>query len=244
LGTGNYNPVTARVYTDLSYLTCREDLAADVSEVFNFLTGYSKRDSYAKLSVAPLNLRKKITGLILREADHAQQGREARMILKMNALTDIKTIGALYEASRAGVKIDLIVRGVCSLRPGVKDVSENIRVISIVGRFLEHSRVFFFANGGQPEIYLSSADLMGRNLDRRVELMFPIEDQAWAETIRKEVLETALCDTIRARVLRSEGNYERVVPSNGSEIGDSQSSILQSRVKPPMLKQAVPKEGA
>ena len=243
LGTGNYNPVTARVYTDVSFLTCREDIASDVSEVFNFLTGYSKRDSYAKLSVAPLNLRKKITTLILREIDHAQKGREARMVLKMNALTDIKTIGALYEASKAGVKIDLIVRGVCSLRPGVKDVSENIRVISIVGRFLEHSRVFYFANGGQPEIYLSSADLMGRNLDRRVELMFPIEDQIWAETIRREVLETALGDTIRARELGSDGNYLRVVPTNGSEASDSQSIILQSRVKPQELKQAVPKEG-
>jgi polyphosphate kinase len=244
LGTGNYNPVTARVYTDLSYMTCRDDIAADVSEVFNFLTGYSKRDSYGKLSVAPLNLRKKISGLILREIEHAKSGREAHMILKMNALTDIKTIGLFYEASRAGVQIDLIVRGVCSLRPGVNDLGENIRVVSIVGRFLEHSRVFYFANGGRPEIYLSSADLMGRNLDRRVELMFPIEDQEWAETIRREVLETALKDTVRARVLNSDGIYARRVSSNGADVADSQAIILRSRLTPQEIKQAVPKETA
>ena len=242
LGTGNYNPVTARIYTDLSYLTCREDTAADVSEVFNFLTGYSRRDVFTRLSVAPLNLRTRVMELIRREIDHALNGREARMILKMNALTDVQTIESLYEASRAGVKIDLIVRGICSLRPGIKDVSENIRVISIVGRFLEHSRVFYFANGGEPEIYLSSADLMGRNLDHRVELMFPILDPGWAETIRSEVLETALRDTAHARILGSDGTYTRRSSSNGVDEFDSQAFILQSRLKPIEIKQAQPKD--
>jgi polyphosphate kinase len=242
LGTGNYNPVTARVYTDLSFLTCREDIAGDVSEVFNFLTGYSRHDSYKKLAVAPVNLRKRIMELIEREIDHARSGREAQMILKMNALTDVKTIRDLYEASGAGVKIALIVRGICSLRPGLKGVSENIRVMSIVGRFLEHSRVFYFANGGVPEIYISSADLMGRNLDRRVELMFPVEDPNLLQIIKRETLDIPLQDSLRARVLGSDGQYSRSSPTNGSESLDSQSILLQSRMLPPELKQAVPKE--
>jgi polyphosphate kinase len=243
LGTGNYNPVTARVYTDLSLLTCREDIAGDVSEVFNFLTGYSKRDAFTKLSVAPVNLREKIMALIQREVEHARSGREAHMILKMNALTDVQTIRTLYEASREGVKIDLIVRGICSLRPGVRGVSENIRVISIVGRFLEHSRVFLFSNGGNPELFLSSADLMGRNLDRRVELMFPVEDPQWIDTISREALEIPLQDSVKARVLGSDGIYSRVTRPNGADLPESQSLLLQMRAKPQELKQAVPKEG-
>jgi polyphosphate kinase len=231
LGTGNYNPVTARVYTDLSYFTCREDITADASEVFNFLTGYSRRDSFSKLCVAPVNLRERIAELILREIEHARTGKQGRMFLKMNSLTDIRTIEALYEASKAGVKIDLVVRGICCLRPGVKGVSENIRVISIVGRFLEHSRVFYFANNGSPELYLSSADLMGRNLDRRVELMFPIEDPSIAEMIKREVLDTALADNIRSRMLNPDGSYTRILPSNGEELVESQQLILQSRSK-------------
>ncbi len=174
LGTGNYNPVTARIYTDFSYFTCREEITRDATEVFNLLTGYSNCDVFKKLAVAPVNLREKITGLIEREAEHARQGREARLVFKMNSLTDAKIIEKLYEASKAGVQIDLIIRGICCLRPGLKGVSDTIRVISIVGRYLEHSRVFSFQNGGATELYLSSADLMGRNLDRRVELMFPI----------------------------------------------------------------------
>lgn len=229
LGTGNYNQITARVYTDLGLLTCREDIGADVSEVFNYLTGYSKRDAYTKLVVAPVNLRKKIMELISRERDHASAGREARITMKMNALTDVRTIAALYEASKAGVAIDLIVRGICSLMPGVKGISSNIRVISIVGRFLEHSRVFHFANGGNPELYLSSADMMGRNLDHRVELMFPVEDPEHVATIKAEVLDLALKDTVRARVLGPTGRYSRIVPSNGTESVDSQDTILRSR---------------
>ncbi len=242
LGTGNYNQITARVYTDLGYMTCREDIAADVSEVFNYLTGYSKRDSYARLTVAPVNLRRKVMELIGREIEHAKNGREGRMILKMNALTDVKTIEALYEASNAGVKIDMVIRGICSLRPGIKGMSENITVTSIVGRFLEHSRVFYFANGGEPDLYLSSADLMGRNLDHRVELMFPVGDPELAATIKREVLDTALEDTVCARILGADGKYARVAVLNGSERLDSQAVILQSRMKPQEPKRAVPKE--
>ncbi|HXG01733.1 MAG TPA: polyphosphate kinase 1, partial [Bacteroidota bacterium] len=206
LGTGNYNPDTARIYTDISYFTCKEDIAADASEVFNFLTGFSNKQEFRKLVVAPINLRQRLTALIQREMLHARNGKPAHIMLKMNAITDIKMIETLYEASRAGVKIDMIVRGVCSLRPGVKGVSDNIRVISIVGRFLEHSRVFYFLNDGKPELYCSSADLMGRNLDRRVELMFPIEDQLAADMIKRETLEAAWQDNVAARVLASDGS--------------------------------------
>jgi len=241
LGTGNYNPVTARVYTDLSFLTCSEEVAGDVSEVFNFLTGYSRRETFTRLSVSPVNLRERVTALIRREIEHVQKGKEARMILKMNALTDLKMIEHLYDASKAGVRIDLIIRGICSLRPGVKEVSENIRVISIVGRFLEHSRVFYFENDGKPELFLSSADLMGRNLDRRIELMFPIEDENLLRTVKEEVLDTALRDCVRARILGADGEYLPSSPSNGSEQVDSQHIILQSRMKPQEIKQAVPR---
>lgn len=229
LGTGNYNPSTARVYTDLSYFTCREEICNDASEVFNFLTGYSQRDTYRKLIVAPVNLRERMSELIRREIEHAKNGRPARMILKMNALTDIKVIETLYDASKAGVKIDLIVRGISCLRPGLKGVSENIRVTSIVGRFLEHSRVFYFANDCRPELYLSSADMMGRNLDRRVELMFPISDPALADSIKREVLETALKDNVRARVLNPDGTYRRINPGDGEELCESQLTIMQLR---------------
>jgi polyphosphate kinase len=231
LGTGNYNLVTARIYTDLSLLTCREDITADASEVFNFLTGYSRRDSYRKLAVAPVNMRKHIKALIRREVEHARAGRHARLVFKMNSITDPKMIAELYEASRAGVQIDLIVRGICCLRPGIEGVSENIRVISIVGRFLEHSRVFYAANDGQPDLYLSSADLMGRNLDRRVELMFPVEDPPLAEGIRIEVLDTALSDTMRARLLQPDGSYVRVAPMNGLEPMESQQATIASRTR-------------
>jgi len=241
-GTGNYNPVTAKVYTDLSYLTCREDITQDATEVFNYLTGYSRRETYTKLAVAPVTLREKLSALIDREMGHARNGKSGRMILKMNALTDVKMISKLYEASMAGVKIDLIVRGVCSLKPGVKGTSDNIRVISIVGRYLEHSRAFYFDNAAQPELYLSSADLMGRNLDRRVELMFPIEDPTMAASIRREVLETALADTARARTLQPDGTYTFVPPANGSEALDSQQTIMFQRTKESQQKKPVPRE--
>jgi polyphosphate kinase len=241
LGTGNYNPVTARVYTDFGYMTCREEIAEDATEVFNFLTGYSKREQYAKLAVAPVTLRQRILQLMDREIHHAQGGGEGRMILKMNALTDLKVIAKLYEASRAGVKTDLIVRGICSLRPGLKDVSENIRVISIVGRFLEHSRVFYFQNAGQPELYLSSADLMGRNLDRRVELMFPIEEPALAAVIKREALDIALADRSRARMLHADASYSRVT-ADGDAALDSQQTIMLQRLARAQQRTPVPRE--
>jgi polyphosphate kinase len=241
LGTGNYNPDTARIYTDISYFTCKEDIATDASEVFNYLTGFSKKEQFTKLIVAPINLRKRITELIQREIHHARNGKPAQLLFKMNALTDTKMIETLYEASKAGVKINLIVRGICCLRPGVKGVSENIRVISIVGRFLEHSRVFYFANNGKPELYCSSADLMGRNLDRRVELMFPIEDQVWADFIKRETLDAAWSDTVAARWLESNGTYSRRQVSNGDVPFELQSYLILSRSKP-QQKKAIPRE--
>jgi polyphosphate kinase len=230
LGTGNYNPDTAKIYTDLSYFTCREDITADASEVFNLLTGYSRKDRFAKLVVAPVNLRERIDGMIRREIEHARTGLPARLIFKVNSLTDLQVIKTLYEASQAGVHIDLIVRGICCLRPGIRGISENIRVLSIVGRFLEHSRVFWFANNGNPELYLSSADIMGRNLDRRVELMFPVEDPFLAEGIRHEVLDRATQDTARARILNADGDYIRAVPANDALPIDYQTSTLRNRI--------------
>jgi len=241
LGTGNYNPVTARIYTDYSYFTCRETITADVTEVFNTLTGYSQRDTFRKLAVAPVNLRSRITSLIEREIEHARQGKHAQLVLKMNSLTDPKIILKLYEASRAGVAIDLIVRGICCLRPGVKGVSDNIRVISVVGRFLEHSRVYYALNAGEPELYLSSADLMGRNLDRRVELMFPVEDRAMAEAVRREALDTALRDTVRARRLQPDGSYRRTEPDGGEPV-DSQAIPILSRSAEPVPPRVTPRE--
>jgi polyphosphate kinase len=231
LGTGNYNPVTARIYTDLSLFTAREEITADASEVFNSLTGYSRRETYRRLVVAPVNLRQRLLELIRREIDHARRGVESRLLLKMNALTDIQMIEALYEASQAGVTIDLVVRGVCCLRPGVPGVSDRIRVRSIVGRFLEHSRAFFFANDGHPELYLSSADLMGRNLDRRVELMFPVDDEDLAAQVRREVLENALRDSVRARILAADGTYSKVTPQNGEVPYEHQQDTLAARLQ-------------
>jgi polyphosphate kinase len=242
LGTGNYNPVTARIYTDLSYFTCREAITGDATEVFNFLTGYSQRNSYNQLAVAPVNLRKHLVALIEREIAHAKSGAKGQMILKMNSLTDAKMIELLYAASQAGVRIELIVRGICCLRPGIPGVSENISVISIVGRFLEHSRVFYFANNGQPELYLSSADLMSRNLDRRVELMFPIEGADMVQQIKDEVLTSALTDRVRARVLASDGTYTRIAPSEGDPLPDSQTLIARSRTRKLHPAHFVPRE--
>jgi polyphosphate kinase len=241
LGTGNYNPVTARIYTDMSLFTCRDDITADAVEVFNFLTGYSNRDTYRKLAVAPVNLRERLTALIDREILHAKAGAPSQLVFKMNSLTDTKMIEKLYEASCAGVSIDLIVRGICCLRPGKKGVSDNIRVVSIVGRFLEHSRVFYFANGGIPEVHLGSADLMGRNLDHRVELVFPVEDPALTATIMKEVLVTALADRSRARVLGADGTYTRADPG-AADIPDSQQVLLRSRIRTASPKPPVPRE--
>ncbi|MBV9625986.1 MAG: polyphosphate kinase 1 [Acidobacteria bacterium] len=209
LATGNYNATTARIYTDLSLLTADPEITGAVHDVFSFLTAYSEHSSYAPLMVSPVNIAEHSLDLIAREGDHARVGRPARIIAKMNALLDKNVIAALYRASQAGVEIDLIVRGMCALRPGVRGVSDRIRVRSILGRFLEHSRIFYFANGGQEEVYLSSADWMPRNLYERVEVMFPVKDPMLSGRIRHEILAAYLGDTVKARLLRKDGSYSR-----------------------------------
>ncbi len=209
LGTGNYNDSTARLYTDVGMFTCANAIGEDATAVFNMLSGYSEPLHWNKLSLAPLWLKDRFLYLIDREADYARAGRSARIIAKMNSLCDPDVIEALYRASGAGVKIDLIVRGICCLKVGIPGVSENISVRSIVGYFLEHSRIFYFENGGKEEIYASSADWMPRNLERRVEILFPIEDPALKEKAYG-ILDTQLKDTLKARILKPDGNYERV----------------------------------
>ncbi|WP_071188268.1 polyphosphate kinase 1 [Trichormus sp. NMC-1] len=206
IGTGNYNPKTARLYTDLGLFSCREELGADLTDVFNFLTGYSRQKSYREILVAPVNMRDRFLELINREIENVKNGFSGRIVAKMNALVDPQTIATLYAASRAGVQIDLIIRGICCLRPGLKDISENIRVISIIGRFLEHSRIFYFHNNGQEEIYIGSADWMRRNLDRRVEVITPIKDQDIAKDLQ-EILGIMLADNRQAWDLQSDGSY-------------------------------------
>ena len=209
LGTGNYNDSTARLYTDCGILTCEEAIGEDATAVFNMLSGYSEPKSWNRLTLAPIWLRKKFLSLIRREAQNAREGKPARIIAKMNSLCDQEVIAALYEASSAGVKIDLIVRGICCLRVGIPGVSENITVRSLVGTFLEHSRIFFFQNNTMEELYMASADWMPRNLDKRVEILFPVED----EDIRREVrhiLDIQLSDTLKARELTKENVYERI----------------------------------
>ncbi len=192
LSTGNYNPATAQVYADLGLFTCDEDIGVDATDVFNYLTGYSAKNEYRKFMVAPINLRSGIESLIRREIELHHKGEPGHLIFKMNALVDKPLIRLLYEASQAGVKIDLIVRGMCCLRPGVPGLSENIRATSIVGRFLEHSRIYYFRNGGDAQVYLGSADLMPRNLDRRVEIVFPIRDVRLIHQLRNQILATYL----------------------------------------------------
>ena len=209
LGTGNYNPSTARYYTDLSLLTRNDAITSAVHEVFNYLTAYSEHAHYRPLMVAPRDMAKTCISLIEREARHARRGRPARMIVKVNALVDPPVIRALYKASQAGVDIDLIIRGQCALVPGLRGVSSRIRVRSIVGRFLEHSRIFYFENGGEPEIYLGSADWMPRNLYERVEVLFPLKDSEHCRRVCAEILASYLADTRKARILGSDGRYSR-----------------------------------
>jgi polyphosphate kinase len=226
-GTGNYNDKTARVYTDLSLFTCRADLGADATQLFNALTGFSKADSYEQLLVAPFGLRTGFGELIDRETEHAKAGRPSRIVAKLNAISDAGIVQALYRASRAGVPIDLMVRGMCVLRPGIPGVSETIRVSSIVGRFLEHSRMFVFANGGRREVYIGSADWMGRNLDRRVEAVVPVLDPVLGEVICADILDVLLTDNVKARVLRSDGSYERRRILPGEERVEAQQIFLR-----------------
>lgn len=231
LATGNYNATTSRMYTDMGFFTTDKDICSDVTEVFNFLTGYSKQTQFRKLFVAPFSLRDKLLDLIFTEIGHAQKGKEARIIFKANALVDPAIICALYEASNAGVKIDLIIRGICCLVPGVKGLSENIRVISIVGRFLEHHRIYYIYNDGEEMIYLSSADLMQRNLDGRVELAFPIEEPSIKKYIKSKVLFVMLNDNVKARVLQSDMSYVRLQPKGDEKPLDSQAWLMMESMK-------------
>ena len=215
LGTGNYNTTTARIYTDLSLLTADPGITSAVHDVFNFLTAYSENPNYDPLVVAPLNLAEHILIMIAREAEHARHGRPAHIIAKMNALLDKNVVRGLYEASQAGVKIDLIVRGICALRPGVRGISDHITVRSIVGRFLEHSRIYYFFNGGDEEIYLGSADWMPRNLYERVEVLFPVKDEFLRQRVRQEILQSYLVDNVKSRLLQKDGSYIRVWRTQG-----------------------------
>ena len=209
IGTGNYNATTARIYTDLSLLTADPEITRAVHDVFSFLTAYAENPSYEPLLVAPLDLAEKCIALIEREAEHARQEKPARIIAKMNALLDKNIVQALYRASQAGVEIDLIVRGICALRPGVRGVSDHIRVRSIVGRFLEHSRIYYFANGGEEEIYIGSADWMPRNLYERVEVLVPLRDEMLRQRVRHEILDAYLVDNRKSRVLLRDATYIR-----------------------------------
>jgi polyphosphate kinase len=228
LGTGNYNAVTSRLYEDMGLFTCDEAIASDITDLFNHLTGYSTKHDFKKLLVAPFNLRSGLEDLIRREIEHARAGRKAHLIFKVNAIVDRCFIELLYEASQAGVNVDLLVRSMCCLRPGVKGVSENIRVLSIVGRYLEHSRVYYFHNDGKEEVYIGSADLMTRNLDHRVEVVFPIEREENIRYIRDELLDMYLRDTMRARVMQADGTYTRLKPAEDTNVVDVQEYFMHS----------------
>ena len=227
VSTGNYNATTARIYTDLGMFTCRDDIGEDASDLFNLLTGYSRQREFRELYVAPVNLRNKLIDLVEREIELHKKYGGGRLIFKMNSLVDPVMISTLYCASQAGVKIDLIARGICCLRPGVPGVSDNIRVISIVGRFLEHSRVYYFRNNGNEEIYSGSADLMPRNLDRRVETIWPILDPQLRNRVRDEVLLLQLRDNVKARELSTDGTYHYVARKDGEPLINSQEEMLK-----------------
>ena len=226
IGTGNYNPKTAKIYTDLSLLSCREDLGADLTDLFNFLTGYSRQKSYRKLLVAPVSLRSRMLEMINREAENCRQGKTGRIVAKMNSLVDQQVIQTLYEASQAGVEIDLIIRGICCLRPGLPGISENIRVVSIIGRFLEHSRIFYFHNNGEEEIYIGSADWMTRNLSRRVEAVTPIESQEIFRDLQ-EILGIMLADNRKAWELQPDGSFVQRKPKKGEESHSTHDTFME-----------------
>jgi polyphosphate kinase len=226
LGTGNYHPRTARLYTDYGLFTCDNTIGVDVQKIFHMLTAPGRAGKLKKLLQSPFTMHSTILELIERETRRARSGLPARIIAKMNALSEMQTINALYEASQAGVKIDLIIRGVCALRPGLAGISENIRVRSIVGRFLEHARVFYFHNDGDDEIYLSSADWMGRNFFNRIETCFLVEDKRLHQRIMKECMNNYLADNTRAWLLRSDGTYARVKPGS-AQPRDAQQILLK-----------------
>lgn len=225
LATGNYNPITARIYTDLGLLTANEEIGEDGSSLFNFLTGYSQQDKYKRLILAPLHLRDRLISLIRREIKNKHAKKEARIIIKANSLTDVDVINELYRASQEGIEIDLIIRGICALRPGIKGLSENIRVRSIIGRFLEHSRIYYFANGGQDEVYIGSADVMHRSFDTRVEVVTPILDPEIRNYLKDSILAAYLKDDFNAHILRPDGTYKKL--THRSEKGfNSQMSFV------------------
>lgn len=226
LATGNYNPGTAKLYTDIGLFTCDDEIGADATDLFNFLTGYSVNKHFSKLLVAPLNLRQRFEELILREIEVQRGGGKGHLIFKMNALEDGPMIKLLYRASQAGVKVELIIRGACCLRPGLTGISENITVISVLGRFLEHSRIYYFQNDGSPQCYLGSADLMPRNLNRRVEVIFPLERPALIRRVRDEILQKYLNDKVGARHMAADGTYSPKVRLGGV---DAQTQFLEQR---------------
>jgi len=230
LSTGNYNAVTAHLYEDIGFFTKDAEMGADATDLFNFLTGYSDKRDYKKLLIAPIGLRTRLKTLIAREVEHQRQGRQGYMILKTNALVDKPIIKQLYRASMAGVRVALFVRGICCLRPGIPGISENITVTSIVGRFLEHSRIYYFHNAGQEEVYLGSADLMPRNLTRRVEVLFPVQDARLLRHLRDGVLDTYLRDNVKARRMEYDGTYRRIQPEEGEEQISVQKELLAMRV--------------
>ncbi|MBS3782815.1 MAG: polyphosphate kinase 1 [Anaerolineae bacterium] len=229
MATGNYNDVTARVYADLGYFTCDRDLGTDLSDLFNALTGYSRKDEYRKLLVAPGRMQEQIVARIDREIEQHEKNGDGYIALKMNSLVDKHCIEALYRASQAGVKVDLQPRGICCLRPGVPGVSENIEVTSIVGRFLEHARIYYFRNGGDEEILTGSADLMPRNLYRRVETLFPVEDPGLRTALRDQILKIHLKDNVKARRMLPDGSYERVQPQDDEPTINSQAWLIEHR---------------
>lgn len=229
-GTGNYNDKTAKVYTDLSLFTCRPELGADVTHLFNRLTGFSKTTKYKKLLVAPTTLRSGFVELVERETQNALAGRPSGIVAKLNAISDARTVQSLYRASQAGVPIELLVRGMCELRPGIPGVSETIRVRSIVGRFLEHSRIFVFENGGAREVYMGSADWMGRNLDRRVETIVPVLDESLREYICNGIIDMLEADTSKTRWLRSDGSYVRRAAKDGEPPFNAQDALLEAAI--------------
>ena len=226
IGTGNYNPKTAKIYTDLGLLSCRPQLGADLTDLFNFLTGYSRQKSYRKLLVAPVSLRDRMVEMIDREAENCRQGKTGRIVAKMNSLVDSQIIQKLYEASMVGVEIDLIVRGICCLRPGLPKISKNIRVISIIGRYLEHSRIFYFHNNGQEEMYIGSADWMTRNLSRRVEAVTPIESPEIFSDLQ-EILGIMLSDNRQAWELQSDGTFVQRKPKNGKDARSTHDTFME-----------------
>ncbi len=231
LATGNYNAITAKLYTDLGFFTSDKDICADVSDIFNYLTGYSNQREYRKLLVAPINMRSKMIEMISREIDNVKSGGEGQIIWKLNSLVDPAIIAELYEASNCGVKIELIVRGICCLVPNVPGLSENIRVTSIVGRYLEHSRVFYFYNNGKEDIYLSSADIMQRNLDRRVEISFPIHDPNLKNELMRTLLKVSIKDNTKSRMLLPDMSYKPVSPQNGEKKVNSQEWLMKHSIK-------------